>query len=650
VKATPNPPDMSRDCLSTVFSCFYWTEEFSVGQPRPCTCTMSFKKATHNVEILNGIMFFKETLLKSQRRAHTVAKLHRMSSAKGFQWAVEEATERRRKTFYRLHMSVAKVVHEFFTLVAEADAAAATSKRAAEDDASDAADRSLAHLSLTERKLFRASLRRLEIYEQILHKHPALFDEDSRQARVRRSSFGLSRSLAAELNNELGDKRNSRSWKLNRTSRDALADLMQEVFIDSHTFITCAKNVMANYARLPTRPLRRNRLKLNPQNHVRVLTFLYAGSLSMAAAKMLGPTSEETFVAIVFFIIYGVCLNALIWHHFIRYLCKQQKVRFDVATHTWKDDTDYVFDTMWQSIYDTVRDGVKGTVHPYFYRLAYYGLLLVKALVLGMPTTLMDAVTQMQVLLGVECTMLLAFAASCLPFAAVIMNIVQPLTHLVNIAVYGMIVFYDDGTGCVFSDSIQNWFIGLTAAASALPIIGLVARFVEIRIRICLNNRKVAEAKRLEDLAKGGEVDKLAAEKGVDQLAESKEMSEVVDVTSVESSEDESVEEVPEDWLSGDMDKLLDGPQQNSSSKEQSNSQTDEISMPMRQLLTVINRLLDDREVEARVCDHAALCVQWQSPLTCILCVCVFLLGHRYSSGSAQRRVGRRYERSCYWV
>ena len=128
------------------------------------------------------------------------------------------------------------------------------------------------------------------------------------------------------------------------------------------------------------------------------MTFLYAGSLSLAAAKMLGPTSAETFVAVVFFIVYGLLFNIIIWHHFIRYLCKQRKVQFDPITRAWVDHDDYVFDAMWQSIYDVLRDIGPDSklhgLHPYFYRLAYYFLLLVKAVIMGLPEELVNGGTQ----------------------------------------------------------------------------------------------------------------------------------------------------------------------------------------------------------------------------------------------------------------
>ena len=394
---------------------------------------------------------------------------------------------------------------------------------------------------------------------------------------------------------------------------------------------------MVDFARLPTQPLRRNRLKLNPQNHVRVLTFLYAGSLSLAAAKMLGPTSAETFVAIVFFLVYGVFLNLLIWHHFIKYLCQQKKVRFDTVTHLWKDDSDYVFDTMWQGIYDTVRDGVAGTLHPYFYRLGYYALLLAKALVLGMPTDLMSTSQQMQFLLGIEALMLVTFAVSCLPFAAIIMNIVQPLTHVVNMAVYAMIVFYDDGTGCQFSDQIQNTFIGLTATASALPLIGLGARFVEIRVRITLHNRKLAKARELEDLATGG-VDISAADGGsgggfagseesgtggADPVTPPRSGYGGGDSDSDSGEEVDEVDRFADDWLK-DEPKLL-------TAKKATPHWSAELApttAAQRELMIVIDRLLDERKQEAQVRMCAYVCFVCVCVCMCCVCVCVCVRSH----------------------
>ena len=276
-----------------------------------------------------------------------------------------------------------------------------------------------------------------------------------------------------------------------------------------------------------------------------------------------------------------------------RYLCHQKKVRFDTATHLWKDDADYVFDTMWQSIYDTVRDGVKGTLHPYFYRLGYYGLLLAKALILGMPAELMTTSVQMQVLLAIETLMLVTFAVSCLPFAAVIMNVVQPFTHIVNMAVYAMIVFYDDGTGCQFNDTIQNTFIGLTATASALPIVGLAARFIEIRVRVCLHNRKLAEAKRLEDMAGGQSADCARRNTNESLLVDSGDGGNVGE-GECEGEEDSDVHVWdPTENLSSDAPRIP--------ALSTSAGSPDPLAKSMKRLMKVINQLLEDRDVEAKV-------------------------------------------------
>lgn len=333
VKATPKPPDMTRDCLSTVFSCFYWAEEFTIGAPRPCACTMSFKKSTHNVEILAGLQTFKEVLektarLAASREAEKKKKKKRAKSTKNnsgkntehVQDVVDEVSERRRQTVFKLHAHVAAAVFEYFSLVKEDEAAAHMPIRMASDDAENARDERMTHLSIDERRRLRASLRRLEIYESVLAKHPTLFNNEQRQARMRRASFGFGKTLSMVEGDALSQSKPRRSWQLSATSKTLLVDLIQDVFFESQAFITNAKQIMVNYSRLPTQPLRRNRLKLNPQNHVRVLTFLYAGSLSLAAAKMLGPTSAETFVAIVFFLVYGVFLNFIIWHHFIKYV------------------------------------------------------------------------------------------------------------------------------------------------------------------------------------------------------------------------------------------------------------------------------------------------------------------------------------------
>lgn len=271
-----------------------------------------------------------------------------------------------------------------------------------------------------------------------------------------------------------------------------------------------------------------------------------------------------------------------------RYLCHQKKVRFDTATHLWKDDADYVFDTMWQSIYDTVRDGVKGTLHPYFYRLGYYGLLLAKALILGMPAELMTTSVQMQVLLAIETLMLVTFAVSCLPFAAVVMNVVQPFTHMVNMAVYAMIVFYDDGTGCQFNDTIQNAFIGLTATASALPLVGLAARFIEIRVRVCLHNRKLAEAKRLEDMAVG-------------QSADTNDSPLVDAGDGGKLSEDECEGEEESDVHDWDPGEKLSSDAPNTPTVPAGADGADPLAKSMKRLMKVINQLLEDRDVEAKV-------------------------------------------------
>ena len=331
MKATPQPPDMTRDCLTTVFACFYWAEEFTIGAPRPCTCTMSFKKSTHNVEILTGLQTFKEVLKKTsnfavlrkrQKRKNKKQDVSPNNSGRNTKHdqddVVDEVSERRKQTVFELHAHVAAAVFEFFTLVEADEAAAHMPIRMASDDAENARDERMTHLSIDERRRLRASLRRLEIYESVIAKHPTLFNNEQRQARMRRESFGFGKTISIVE----GDSQSmhKRSWQLSATSKTLLVDLIQDVFFESQAFITNAKQIMVNYSRLPTQSLRRNRLKLNPQNHVRVLTFLYAGSLSLAAAKMLGPTSAETFVAIVFFLVYGVFLNFVIWHHFIKYV------------------------------------------------------------------------------------------------------------------------------------------------------------------------------------------------------------------------------------------------------------------------------------------------------------------------------------------
>ena len=105
---------------------------------------------------------------------------------------------------------------------------------------------------------------------------------------------------------------------------------------------------------------------------------------------------------------------------------------------------------------------------------------------------------QIEILVGVECAMMLAFALSLFPFASIMMNIVQPLTHLINIAIYSVITFYNDDTGCQLSNTVQAWLIALSTTASMLPVVGLAARFVEVRVRACVHNRKM---KRLAALA-----------------------------------------------------------------------------------------------------------------------------------------------------
>ncbi len=102
-----------------------------------------------------------------------------------------------------------------------------------------------------------------------------------RQDWLRRASFvqGADLTSALPTEAELHAARERRAKALNLKKemliQDALADMMQEVFVESQGFIITARALMADYAHMPTQPLRRTRLKINPQNHVRVLTFLY---------------------------------------------------------------------------------------------------------------------------------------------------------------------------------------------------------------------------------------------------------------------------------------------------------------------------------------------------------------------------------------
>ncbi len=246
-------------------------------------------------------------------------------------------------------------------------------------------------------------------------------------------------------------------------------------------------------------------------------------------------------MSVVFFLVYGVCLNVVLWHLFVRHLYEKRKASFDTRSQLWHDDKDTVFNNMWQGLYETMRDGVARAVagqrgdssssndssssgnengsndgdlhkqksakrccccgrcavvavHPYFYRLAYFLLLLAQAIILGLPSTAIDPLVQVQTLLAMELVLLTAFALSMCPFASVVMNVVQPTLHIINIYIFAVVAFSFDEAGCQVNDERRNALVesgggrrrGRRQVAEAIVGVGVLLALRRLCVCLCL--------------------------------------------------------------------------------------------------------------------------------------------------------------------
>jgi len=477
---------------------FFWPEELSKEGEQPdeaaidppvVRCSMTIERtATHSRDTVDNCAAFCCELRATKALERKAMRRQTFRNIVADIASPPTARRRRMDHILRVRRAVEAATADFFSRIRQRERAESLQVRPEAYASSRIA-------------LLRQSASRLGIYEQILRDYPELApDSDSADGSPQNVGAG---ALSPRRN---GGRLRLRNMLANSTGRAELQDAIQQDLIDAPALVARAKTVMIDFARMPVQQLRRHRVKLSPNCYVLLLIVFYPGCITVATSISLDAHWYGMLGACILFGIFGVVVNGIAAHHLLRFVCKKRAIRFNAVTHSWSDTNLKAYDKLWEPIHATVRAGEPGTIshHIYLYRIGYFAMLLIKAVVLGLGAADVSASDQLGMLIGVEVIMIFMFAVSLGPFATLIVNIAQPILHGINLVMYAVALAYDP-TSCELSEETQSVLTGLGVAGVSLPVLLVVARVIELKIRLCLHQHAVAQAEQLELVAQGGD-------------------------------------------------------------------------------------------------------------------------------------------------
>lgn len=495
---------------------FFWPEELntvkrpptsqiapSASTARTCAaidppvvrCSMTMERtATHSRDMLENCNLFLEELKATKTLARQAHRRSTRANIRGDGSSPPSARQQRMDHILEVRRAIETAVSDYFAKVRQLEEAAAQRVR----------------LGAPQSRLsrLRQSATRLQVYEQVLRDHPELVNvrmsDDAVDSLVGGVHAASDTPRSASRRLKFRDMLVS-SAESSPTARAELEAAIQEDLIDAPALVAKAKTVMVDFARMPVQPLRHHRVKLSPNGYVLLLIFFYPGCITVATSISQDSHWYGPFGAFILFAIFAVFVNFMIAHHLLRFVCKKRAIHFSSVTHSWSDASTKVFDKLWEPIHSTVRAGEPGTLahHIYLYRIGYFVLLMIKAVVLGLGTTGLNASDQLGLLITVEVLMIVTFALSLGPFATLIVNIAQPVVHGLNIIIFTVALAYDQ-TACELSQEAQDTLTVLGVVGVALPVLLVIVRVVELKVRLWLHQRALTQAQQLELVAQGG--------------------------------------------------------------------------------------------------------------------------------------------------